>query len=176
MDAHPSALKPHDVCVGLQLVLTPSAPFREIAERTGLSLGEAHNSTKRLQASHLLLPHRREVNRRPFLDFLMHGVPYVYPGELGPETQGIPTGYSAPAFSGRILAHEAIVWPSLKGEVRGSALAPLCKKAPTFPETNPDLYRWLTVVDAMRVGRSRERDLSQRLLEEEILGWPRHAG
>jgi hypothetical protein len=35
-------------------------------------------------------------------------------------------------------------------------------------EANPPLYRLLTIVDALRVGRSREKNLAQRLLEQEI--------
>lgn len=176
MSNQPTMLKPHDVCIGLQLLLTPDSPYRELAKHVGFSVGEAHNSVKRLEVSHLILPHKREVSRGPFLDFLLYGVPYVYPGELGPETQGVPTAHSAPMFRDRILASDAVVWPSFKGEIRGSALIPLCKKAPTFPESNPALYRLLSILDALRVGRSREREMAREILKTDILSLPAHAG
>ena len=166
--AQPLALRPHDVCVGLQLLLSPEVSFRELALSVGLSLGETHNSAMRLQVAHLLMPHRRTVNVRPFVEFLVHGVPYAFPGQLGPETQGVPTAHSGPAFRSEIESPETVVWPSLEGEARGSALAPLCPAAPRMLKANPPLYRLLTIVDALRVGGSREKNLAQRLLEQEI--------
>ena len=170
--SQPIALKPHDVCVGLQLLISPDATYRELASRVGLSLGEAHNAAKRLEVSHLIQPHRLVVNARPFLEFLVHGVPYAFPGQLGLEAQGVPTAHSGPAFNDRIMQYDIVVWPSSAGEARGSTLAPLCKGAPRMPKTNPPLYRLLTIVDAMRVGRSRERSLAQQLLEKELSNWP----
>ena len=164
----PVTLRPHDICVGLQLVLTPEVSFRELSAGVGLSLGEAHNSTRRLEVAHIVMSHRRAVNVRPFLEFLVHGVPDAFPGELGPETQGVPTALSGPALHDQIVSFDVVVWPSLEGKERGSALAPLCKEAPSMRRTNPALYRWLTVVDALRIGRSRERRIAGQLLTDEV--------
>lgn len=172
MTSIPIILRPHDVCVGLQWLLTPEATYRELASCVGLSLGEAHNATRRLEIAQLLQPASRVVQRGALLEFLIHGVPYAYPGQLGPETQGVPTAYSGPALAREIAGTDVIVWPSVRGEARGSALVPLCNAAPLLREKNPDLYRWLTIVDAIRVGRSRERSLARSLLESEILKGP----
>ncbi len=162
-------MRPHDVCVGLQLLISPDVSFRELAHSVGLSLGEAHNSAMRLQVAHLVMPHRRAVNSRPLVEFLVHGVPYAFPGELGPEAQGVPTAHSGPALRNEIQSLETVVWPSLEGEARGSTLAPLCSKAPAMVRANPSLYRLLTIVDALRVGRSREKNLAQQMLEQEVV-------
>lgn len=162
-------LRPHDVCVGLQLLQTPDATFRELAEQVGLSLGETHNAAKRLQVARLLMPHRRVVNARAFVEFLVHGVPYVFAGELGGETQGVPTAFSGPALEGEFASGVHVVWPSAEGEARGAALAPLCKHAPRLAKLNPTVYRWLTAVDALRIGRIRERRSAQSYLESELL-------
>ncbi len=166
----PIALRPHDVCVALQLVISPEIPYRELAQRVSLSLGEAHNSAKRLEIAHLLMPHRRAPNKRALLEFLTCGVPYAFPGELGPETQGVPTAYSGPLFRDRFEMAEMVVWPSSQGEARGSALAPLCPGAPDFALNNAHLYAWLSVVDVLRIGRSRERNDAVELLRGELLG------
>jgi hypothetical protein len=166
--SQPIALRPHDVGVGLQIALAPDPGFRELAAAVGLSLGEAHNSVKRLEIARLLMTHRRAVNATPLLEFLVHGVPYAFPAELGPETQGVPTAHSSPALREMISSYAVVVWPSAEGEARGSALAPLCKQAASMPRHNPPLYRWLTLVDALRVGRSRERDVARDLLEREV--------
>ena len=162
------ALRPHDICVVLQLVLTPGVPFRELARLVGQSLGQAHNATKRLESARLYLSHRSEVNRPALVEFLVSGVPYVFPGELGPETRGVPTAHSGPALREAVAAHTLVVWPSANGEARGLSLAPLCASAPDTIDSNPPLYRWLTIVDALRVGRARERSIAREALEREI--------
>lgn len=169
------SLKPHDVCVALQLVLTPEADFRSLATSLGVSLGETHNATQRLQAAQLVLSHRRVANRSNLVDFVISGVPYAFPGELGPETLGVPTAHSGPYFRERIDAADVIVWPDHEGSERGAALIPLYARAVELPKRNPALYRWLTAVDVLRVGRARERNLARKLFENEILADDRGA-
>lgn len=64
-----------------------------------------------------------------------------------------------------IVAEDKYVWPSARGDVRGAAIPPLYDGAPELADRAPDLYRALTLVDALRVGRTRERELAQRKLE-----------
>jgi len=169
MSNQPLSLKSHDVCVALQVLLQPEFTFRELSAGVGLSLGESHNSVQRLSVAGLLLPHRHDVNRAALVEFVLHGVPYAFPGELGPESRGVPTAHSAPALEGWVSDAEPVVWPHLDGERRGASLAPLCHNAPSIVHSNPELYRWLTLVDALRVGRARERSRAKELLEEELL-------
>jgi hypothetical protein len=162
------ALRPHDVCVLLQLTLTPKVSFRQLAQLVGQSLGEVHNASKRLEVSRLCMAHPGEVNRPAAVEFLVSGVPYAFPGELGPETRGVPTAHSGPVLRDLVPSPSIVVWPSADGEARGLALAPLCAGAPRTVHSNPSLYRLLTIVDALRVGRARERSLARRALEAEI--------
>jgi len=164
----PLSLRPHDVCVLLQLVLTPEVTFRKLAELVGISLGEAHNATKRLEVSRLYVLHLHQANRPALTEFLISGVPYAFPGELGPETRGVPTAHSGPALAELVSTPHVVVWPSPHGEARGLALTPLCAAAPKMINSNPLLYRWLTVVDALRVGRARERSIARSLIETEL--------
>lgn len=169
MDQRPLALRPHDVVVALQLVLTPRASYPELADLVGLSVGESHNSVRRLRAAHLVLPGRsKRVNKRALVEFLLHGVPYAYPGQLGPVTRGVPTAHAGPALWERFRAPDVVVWPSPKGNARGESIVPLCPRAADLEQTNPALYRWLTLVDALRIGRSRERSIASQILEQEI--------
>lgn len=162
------SLRPHDICVALQLVLTPSFSYRELAQDVGLSLGETHNSVKRLGQARLYMADPSKVNVPALLDLLVHGVPYVFPGQLGPDTQGVPTAHSGPALAKRLSGVDVIVWPSADGEIRGHALTPLCASAPDLAQRNEGLYRWLTLVDALRVGRARDRTLARDILKEEL--------
>lgn len=168
MNLSQTSLRPHDMCVALQLVLTPAFSYRELAHDVGLSLGEAHNSVKRLEQARLFLPEPGSVNVPALLALLVHGVPYVFPGQLGPDTQGVPTAHSGPALADELSRADAIVWPSADGAIRGQALVPLCASAPDLVRHNEALYRWLTLVDALRVGRARDRRLAEEILRGEV--------
>lgn len=167
MGRQSTSLKPHDVCVALQLAITPRFTFRDIAEAVGLSVGESHNSVGRLEGARLFQPHLDSVNIQGLLEFLVSGVPYAFPGVLGPETRGVPTAHFGPAFES-IAAVDPVVWPSVKGRARGLSLPPLCKAAPDFMERNEVLYRMLTIVDALRIGRARDRAIARDLLVREL--------
>jgi len=164
----PISLRAHDVCVALQVVLTPRFAYRDLARSVGLSLGESHNSVKRLELARLLMPHQGSVNTSALLEFLVHGVPYAFPGTLGPESQGVPTAHSGPVLGEILPALDSIVWPSGEGRARGLSLTPLCGHAPSMLQSNPALYRWLTVVDALRIGRARDRQIARDVLHAEL--------
>lgn len=162
------SLRPHDVCVLLQVALDPAATYRDLASGVGLSLGETHNSAKRLESAGLILRSEDSVNYSGTLEFLGAGVPYVFPGRIGAEVRGVPTAFSAPPLSDELEVAHPVVWPSAKGKARGQALTPLCTSAPETVDTNPELYRLLTVVDAIRIGRARERRLARDYLGREL--------
>lgn len=162
-------LRPHDVAVALQLALTPGAPYRGLAAAVGLSQGEAHNAVKRLVASRLVRSDGRSVNAAALLEFLAGGVPYVFPAEPGPDSRGIPTAHAAPPFAGYLGQSQSVVWPSADGHVRGAAVEPLYVSAPETARRNPQLYELLSIVDALRIGRARERQHAKALLHERLL-------
>jgi hypothetical protein len=158
-------LRPHDVPVLLQLSLSEVETFRQLAAAVGLSLGESHAAVKRLELARLVLFEKRSVNRTAALEFLISGVPYAFPPILGPPTRGIPTAFSGPLLAREVPSSETVVWPAHGGSARGSSLVPLSPSAINVWESNPDLYDMLTLVDAVRVGRARERKLARQYLE-----------
>ena len=150
------------------MVLSPRFAFRELAEKVGLSVGESHNSVKRLEVARLFQSHQHAANVPALTEFLVSGVPYVFPGELGAETRGVPTAHSGPVLSEVLSSMDMVVWPSAEGDARGLALAPLCRAAPGMARWNPPLYRWLTIVDALRIGRARDRGIARDVLTREL--------
>src|SRR5262249_33796620 len=56
------------------------------------------------------------------------------------------------------------VWPWPKGDIRGVALKPLYKTAPVAALRDPLLYELLALVDSIRNGRARERNVAEREL------------
>jgi hypothetical protein len=99
-------------------------------------------------------------------EFLIHGVKYAFPAQRGEITRGMLTAYAAPPLSNQIASNGdlAPVWPDPDGEVRGATLEPLHKTVPKAARKDPALYELLALVDALRDGRARERQLAEKEL------------
>jgi hypothetical protein len=74
----------------------------------------------------------------------------------------MPTGVSAPPLAKKILAGDdaAAVWASRSGGAVGHRVSPLHRKAPEASRRNPRLYEMLSLLDAMRIGGAREREVA----------------
>lgn len=159
-------LRPHDVLVLIQLAIQPEPTFRDLSAKVGLSLGEVHKAAKRLGLARLIMFEERSVNLSAMMEFLVSGVPYAFPAQLGAPSRGILTAFSAPFLASEFVTDEVVVWPAHNGDSRGLALTPLSPVVSTVWEHNHDLYRILTLVDALRVGRARERNRAREFLAE----------
>jgi hypothetical protein len=143
-----------------------------IATELTISPSEVHGALQRLQFTHLV--HGSELRNRPNVaaleEFLLHGVKYAFPAERGSVMRGIPTSYAAPPLSGEIAPGDGLppVWPWRDGHVRGIALTPLYKTAPSAALRDQRLYELLSLVDALRDGRARERKIAERELVTRI--------
>ena len=143
-------------------------PMSVIATQLTISPSEVHGALGRLQFAHLV--HGNELRNRPNIaaceEFLLHGVKYAFPAERGSVTRGMPTSYAAPPLNSEIAPGDELppVWPWRDGQVRGIALAPLYKTAPFAALRDPRLYELLSLVDALRDGRARERKIAEREL------------
>jgi hypothetical protein len=106
------------------------------------------------------------------LEFLLHGIRYAFPAEKGAMTRGVPTGYAAPPLLESIAASSEPppVWPYADGPVRGYSFAPLHKNVPQAALEDSKFYELLALVDALRDGRARERELAGRELKKRLGG------
>jgi hypothetical protein len=150
-----------------------------------MSASEVHAGIKRLMLSGLLGPvftkdPKNKVVLRPVKEAceecLISGVKYFFPAQLGAYTRGVATSYAAPIFEKHIvLGNDPIpVWPYGEGDKRGLALEPLYRSVPISLSQFPDqlFYELLVLVDAIRTGRARERNIAIKLLQEKIHGKP----
>jgi hypothetical protein len=60
------------------------------------------------------------------------------------------------------------VWPYAKGSVRGISFLPLHRSVPEAAMKDPKLYEMLALLDAIRDGRAREREIAVRELSTRI--------
>jgi len=76
---------------------------------------------------------------------------------------------SAPPFSAMFLdEEEPVVWPDPSGDARGESLEPIYKSAPAAARRDPELYKLLVICDALRAGRTRERQAAAKELKKRL--------
>lgn len=155
-----------DVAVWLKLLLSGAGKtYAQLSQELGLSASEIHAAVRRGVDGNLIDPHSRKPYRRSLEDYLLHGVRYAFPARLGAISRGMPTAYAAPPLAQHIHGDELPpVWPSPNGKVRGQAVEPLYPSAPKAAGLDSEFYEMLALVDALRIGRARER----RLAEDEV--------
>lgn len=165
-----SQLRPQDVFVLLKLLSYKGhrPPIAKIASDLSMSGSQVHSSLKSLQRSRLVAASQDggRPNLKAVQEFLIHGLKYAFPPRRGEITRGIPTGYAAPPLNRRIEAGSdpPPVWPTPDGTVRGMSVEPLHKMVPVAVVHDSTLYELLALVDALRDGRVRERELAEKEL------------
>ncbi len=167
-------LKPQDIVVVLKLLsyAQQRPPFSVMASDLGLSPSEVHGAMKRLQSARLI--HGPEMQNKAILsaleEFLVHGLKYAFPAKRGSVTRGIATSYAALPLKTQIAPGDELppVWPWPEGDTRGVALEPLYKSVPSAALRDPVLYELLALIDAIRDGRARERQIAERELTKRI--------
>jgi hypothetical protein len=103
-------------------------------------------------------------------EFLTHGLKYVFPAERGELTRGVATSYGAAPLRALIAPTDdpIPVWPYAEGKQRGVSLAPLYKTAPMAALRDACFYELLVIADALREGRSRERNIAEAQLHRRL--------
>jgi hypothetical protein len=163
------AVKGQDVVVMLKLLSQSgdSWTYQRLAHELGMSSSEVHTAVKRCENAGLYNSHTRQPNRSALKEFLVHGLRYVFPAKPGPLVQGLPTSYAGPVLAGKVGfdSNELPVMPLLHGPARGPEISPLHHAAPAAAQSDPKLYDYLSLVDALRTGRARERKLAVEALD-----------
>jgi len=162
-------LRPLDIPVALRIAERPDATYEALRDDLGISTSTAHQAVERLSAAGIIRPHERKVNRHALLEFLEHGIRYAFPAvpHAGRE-RGVPTAHAGPPLAREIVTSEPMVWPDPDGSAVGEPVDPLYAKAVELPERCPSVYEMLTLVDALRAGRARERKLAIAHLRDRL--------
>jgi len=163
-------LRPQDLVVLLKLLILEGEAWNQIslAKSLFLSQSEISASLKRSVYARLLQNKGKEVAKQPFMDLLQYGAPFMFPQQPGVVVRGIPTAHSAEPLVNLISSTENYVWPYVKGNIRGHSILPLYPSVVLAVEQDPPLYECLALIDAIRVGRARERNLALELLRTKI--------
>jgi hypothetical protein len=110
------------------------------------------------------------LNRSALLEFLLHGIRYAFPAEKGAMTHGVPTRYAASPLKRHLDQGKEPppVWPHAEGAVRGYSFDPLHKNVPEAAISDSRMYELLVLVDSLRDGQGRERELAVKDLSNRL--------
>lgn len=165
-----NALTPADLLVVIKLAAHggEAASVRRLEDELGLSKSAVASSLQRLARLGLVKVEgrsMRRVNKLLLRDCLEHAARWIAPAEIGDFELGLPTAHAAGALAEKLRGDgDPLVMPLPHGPMRGRVVTPLHPLAPAAAARDPKLYRLLAVVDALRIGRARDR----RVAAEEL--------
>jgi len=164
-------MRPQDILVLLKIVAQGDRPWyhHTLAEALFMSQSEVSKSLERSRYAGLMDASRKKVMKQSVLEFLQYGIRYVFPQQPGPVVRGLPTAHSALPLNELIAGNEKYVWLSATGSDRGQSIIPLYPTVPKAIQLDEDLYYMLALVDAIRVGKTRERELAVNLLKKYLI-------
>ena len=146
--------------------------YNKLAIDLGMSPSEVHGAVKRALSANLAyrINDRIKPNISNLNEFLIHGLKYVYVPERGGMTRGVPTSYAGSPLNASFAqsSEPPPVWPDPDGNVRGEAFSPLYQSVPKAVRKDNQLYELLVLVDAIRGGRTREREIAIKELKNRL--------
>lgn len=171
-----NGMRPQDVAILLKIVAMNRKHWQlsELANSLRISISEISESLNRSLFASLIDFNKKHVNRQNLLEFLEHGVSYVFPQRPGAMVRGIPTSHSHPFMKKKFVSETYYVWPDNKGEEMGLMIEPFYPKQVEAVKEDEEYYKLLALVDVIRVGRVREVKYAVDELKKIILHEPSH--
>ncbi len=153
-----NGMRPQDVAILLKIISIGDEHWQLVGLSNSLriSISEISESLNRSWLAGLIDYNKKKVNRQNLLEFLEHGVRYVFPQQPGSMVRGIPTAHSHPNMKKKFISEMNYVWPDNKGEVMGLMIEPFYKKQVEAVKEDQEYYKLLALVDLIRVGKVRE--------------------
>ena len=156
-------MKPQDIVILLKKLTFEGKELscRGLAASLGISASSVSESLERCKKAQLVDRHKKKVNVLALQEFLIHGIAYVFPVEAGRVGRGMPTHVSASPIQEHLAnGTESYVWHYAKGTARGQQIEPLYPTVPEAAMRDEELYQLLVIVDALRMGRVREKEIA----------------
>jgi predicted XRE-type DNA-binding protein len=171
MNMQQQVISPQDVVILLKIIAYRDTFWQQssIASALHISQSEVSKSLMRSKFAGLIDTTGKKVSRLALMDFLQYGIKYVFPQQPGAMVRGIATAHSATPLNTLFKSEENYVWPSAKGTLRGQCILPLYPSVAEAALEDKILYELLALVDAIRVGRAREKEMAIEELWKRIV-------
>lgn len=169
-------MRPQDVMILLKK-LTPEGRNmngKDLSDSLGISAAEISMAMERNRVARLIDADKKRVNVLALKEFLIYGIRYCFPAPLGRIVRGMPTASSASPINQAIASNgNIVVWRDSSGTMRGQSITPLFPSAVEASKKDPDLYALLAIVDALRIGNARERQVAIDCLNQYLNNYVR---
>lgn len=167
------ALEGLDLVVLLKMAARPENPcsVRGLASALAVPPTNVQRSIERLVAQSLVVqgPEGRRVNRLAARDLFAHGVRWIAPAKIGRVVLGLPTAHAASPLASQLPGDsDPVVIPLEEGPVRGKSVTPLHPSAPEAAAKDHKLHELLAIVDGIRIGGAREREVAVAALQARL--------
>ncbi len=164
-------MRPQDIVILLKILIYGEKPWynKDIARDLFLSASEVSNSLERSTVSGLIDSDKKKVRVQSLLEFLVHGIKYVFPERPAGFSKGIPTAHSHPFMQKHFAAETQFVWPDARGDHRGLSVQPLYPTVIEAAKHDEILYLILGLVDVLRLGKAREKKVAIAELEKLLM-------
>ena len=166
-----NGMRPQDVVILLKIMTYGKEYWRltDLSKDLQISQSEVSNGLGRNHLAGLYNSGRRQVNTLSLREFLIYGLKYVFPPQLGTSARGIATAHSASPIKEQIAGgRDTYVWSYYKGTKRGSSIVPLYENIPKFIENDIELYEYLVIIDTLRIGKAREIEIAIQELDKRL--------
>src|SRR3954468_6239430 len=111
-----NGMRPQDILILLKMVSLENEEFylKDLSLQLFISPSEVTESVNRSMLAGLIASDKKTVMRKALLEFLIHGLPYVFPQKPGALAPGMPTAHSAPPLNKEFKSDERYIWPDPK--------------------------------------------------------------
>lgn len=169
-----NGMRPQDVAILLKIVSINSENWQlaRLANSLRISISEVSESLNRSKIAGLIDYNKKKISKQNLLEFLEHGVRYVFPQEPGALTRGIPTAHSHSYMKNVFNSEMDYVWPDTNGTTMGLMIEPFYTKQVEAVNEDELYYKLLSLVDVVRVGKVREIKYAINELRKNILNEP----
>jgi hypothetical protein len=166
-----NGMRPQDIAILVKIVSIGNLPWQlsVLSNSLSISVSEISESLNRSRFAKLIDYEKKKINRNNLMEFLEHGVKYVFPQQPGTMIRGIPTAHSHPFIKKQFLSELAYVWPDPKADVVGLSIEPFYPKQTQAAKEEPTFYKLMSLIDIIRVGKVREVRFAVQELEKQIL-------
>ena len=174
MDQRQLVLKPQDLLVAIKLAVNLRRDFllATLGQELGMVISAVHGCVRRCELARLISRSSGEMRavKSTILEFALHGARYAYPAVQGTLARGMGTSIAGPSLRDHFDQTKAPppVWPDSSGNAYGPSITPLHHTVPMASRLDEKLFDVLTLIDALRVGAAREREMATELLKERL--------
>ena len=171
-----NGMRPQDVAILLKIVSVNEQDWQlvRLSHLLRISISEISESLNRSWLAGLIDYNKKRVNRQNLMEFLEHGVKYVFPQQPGAMVKGTPTAHSHPNMKKKFISEINYVWADSRGSAMGLMIEPFYKNQVEAVKNDETYYRLLALVDVVRVGKVREIKYALDELKKAIINEPPH--